>query len=149
MLLHGAPTDGPSDPAITLRLATMDDVVDIGHILKAGFGYEPGDVAARLNSPGEQDTIIELNGQTVGYVRLTLDDDRGGVYGFVVEPSLQGKGIGRDVLRRVCVQLREQGATKVGLEVAVENERALGLYTSIGFERVTTEEYFRLPGSSA
>jgi len=28
------------------------------------------------------------------------------------------------------------------LEVAVENEHALGLYTSLGFTRVTTEDYY-------
>lgn len=148
MVLRGAPAEGPENPAVALRLAGIDDAPDIARILEAGFGYQPGDVAARLNQPGEQDIVIELDGKTVGYVRLTLDGERGGVYGFVVEPSRQGKGIGRDVLRRACLRLRAAGATTIGLEVAVENERALGLYTSIGFERVTTEQYFRLPLSS-
>jgi ribosomal protein S18 acetylase RimI-like enzyme len=31
------------------------------------------------------------------------------------------------------------------LEVTVENDRALALYTGVGFERVTTEDYFSLP----
>jgi ribosomal protein S18 acetylase RimI-like enzyme len=29
--------------------------------------------------------------------------------------------------------------------VAVENDRALALYTGVGFEPVTTEDYFSLP----
>ena len=70
--------------------------------------------------------------------------DRGGVYGFVVDPALQGRGIGRDMLRRVCRDLRGDGALQVGLEVAVENDRALGLYTSPGFARVSTEDYYSL-----
>jgi ribosomal protein S18 acetylase RimI-like enzyme len=45
----------------------------------------------------------------------------------------------------VCEQLRADGARRIGLEVAVENDRALGLYTSVGFEAVTTEDYFTLP----
>jgi ribosomal protein S18 acetylase RimI-like enzyme len=49
------------------------------------------------------------------------------------------------VLRRVCQQLRAQGAQQIGLEVAVDNDRALGLYTSIGFTPVTTEDYYVLP----
>jgi len=56
-----------------------------------------------------------------------------------------GRGIGRDVLRRVCQLLRGEGARHVGLEVAVDNERALGLYTSVGFTPVTTEDYYALP----
>ena len=49
------------------------------------------------------------------------------------------------MLRRVCRGLRADGATEVALEVEVENVRALGLYTSLGFRRVATEEYFTLP----
>jgi len=35
----------------------------------------------------------------------------------------------------------------IRLEVAVENDRALGLYTSLGFARVATEDYWRLPAT--
>jgi ribosomal protein S18 acetylase RimI-like enzyme len=147
MLLNGAPADGPSDPAVTLRQATLDDLPVMNRLLEAGFGYPPGDMAERMQDPGTENLIIDLNGEPVGYVRLTLDGDRGGVYGFVVDPSHQGHGIGRDVLRRSCSRLAAGGARRVGLEVEITNDRALGLYTSIGFERVTTEDYFRLPGA--
>ena len=49
------------------------------------------------------------------------------------------------MLRRACQQLRDEGARRIGLEVAVDNERALGLYTSIGFTAVTTEDYYAIP----
>lgn len=48
------------------------------------------------------------------------------------------------MLRRVCRQLRVEGARRIGLEVAVDNDRALGLYTSIGFTEATTEDYYAL-----
>ena len=67
------------------------------------------------------------------------------VYGFVIDPALQGRGIGRAALRKAAQQLRAEGARRVGLEVDVENERALGLYTSVGFTPVTTEDYFAMP----
>jgi len=38
---------------------------------------------------------------------------------------------------------------KVELEVEVANDHALGLYTSIGFEQVTTEDYYELPTAAA
>jgi len=41
--------------------------------------------------------------------------------------------------------LRAEGAQRIGLEVAVNNDRALGLYTSIGFTQATTEDYYALP----
>jgi ribosomal protein S18 acetylase RimI-like enzyme len=66
------------------------------------------------------------------------------VYWFAVEPTWQGRGIGRDVLRRVCRDLRADGARRIGLEVAVENDNTLGLCTSLGFTQLTTEDYYAL-----
>ena len=149
MLLSGPPADGPSNASVSMRAATLDDVAVIAGLLESGFGYPATNIANELNEARAENLVIELDGAPIGYVRLTLDDDRGGVYGFVVDPAHQGRGIGRDVLRRCCQHLTAKGATEVGLEVAVDNERAVGLYTSIGFERVTTEEYFRLPSSLA
>ena len=78
-------------------------------------------------------------------MRLTRDLHGGGIYGFAIDPAWQGRGIGSDVLRRICRLLMDEGARQVGLEVAVDNDRALGLYTSTGFTEVTTEDYYALP----
>ena len=64
---------------------------------------------------------------------------------FVIDPAWQGRGIGRAALRRACEQLRAEGAHAIGLEVDVENDRALTLYTSVGFTPILTEDYFALP----
>ena len=76
---------------------------------------------------------------------LDDDDEAASIFGFVIEPSLQGHGIGRAALRQACEQLRADGARRISLDVDVANDRALGLYTSIGFTPVTTEDYFALP----
>jgi ribosomal protein S18 acetylase RimI-like enzyme len=145
LVLAGAPTDGRSDPATTLRAATADDADAVGALLRSGFGFTPPDVRAELagDTRGESMMIVR-DGAPIGYLRRTLHDGLGGVYGFVVDAAWRGRGVGRDVLRRVCRQLRADGAQRVGLEVEVDNEHALGLYTSLGFERATTEDYFRL-----
>jgi ribosomal protein S18 acetylase RimI-like enzyme len=146
LVLFGAPVEGPSDPAVTLRAATADDAEAVGGLLESGFGYRPADVRADLaNDPRGENVIVVRDGATIGYLRLSLHDGQGGVYGFVVDPAWRGRGVGRDVLRRVCQRLRSDGAQRVGLEVEVDNEHALGLYTSLGFKRASTEDYFRLP----
>lgn len=148
LVLEGAPNEGPPGPEVTVRTATSADASDLARLLTAAFGYSPPDVAERLVTDSARTLIVEVGGAAVGTVRVTREDETGGVYGFAVDPAWQGRGIGRVVLRRVCQQLRAEGAQRVGLEVAVLNERALGLYTSVGFARVTTEDYYALPLST-
>jgi ribosomal protein S18 acetylase RimI-like enzyme len=141
LVLTGAPADGATDPAIAVRPATTADAPEIMRLLAAGFG-EPAHDIPDSDIPGW--LVVEGQGNRVGALAVTSHEDTGFVHGFVIDPPRQGQGIGRDVLRRVCRDLRERGATRVALEVAVENDRALGLYTSLGFEPVTTEDYYSL-----
>jgi ribosomal protein S18 acetylase RimI-like enzyme len=77
-------------------------------------------------------------------LRLSGAVERTAIFGFAVDPARQGQGIGRAVLQRVCAQLRSEGVRQVTLEVEVDNDAALGLYTSVGFEQQVTEDYFRV-----
>jgi ribosomal protein S18 acetylase RimI-like enzyme len=129
------------DPRVALRDAVPDDVLLLERVLRAGFGDAP-----QLRGDDLQHWIvIERDGDAVGVIRVTRDGSTGSVHGFAIEPDWQGQGIGRDVLGRVCRELLEQGAERVTLEVAIDNDHALGLYTSLGFEPVTTEDYYSLP----
>jgi ribosomal protein S18 acetylase RimI-like enzyme len=145
LALAGPPTDGPTDPMITLRTATPTNANEVSRLLTVAFGWPPSDVLERLTTDASSTLLVDYDGATVGTLRLTREDVLAGVYGFAVHPSWQGRGIGRDVLRRVCRQLREDGVHRIGLEVAVDNDHALGLYTSLGFKKVTTEDYYALP----
>lgn len=145
LVLDGAPAPGHEDARTTVRRAGPGDATDIGRLLEAAFGDPPRDLTEQLALADEHTLLVAVDGAAVGTVRLTRDGEVGGVYGFAVDPAWQGRGIGRDVLRRVCTQLRADGATRVGLEVAVDNERALGLYSSLGFTPVTTEDYYAVP----
>jgi len=145
LVLDGAPTDGPSDPRIGVRTAAPGDASELSRLLSSAFGAPPADLLDRMSSDSERTLVLELEGLIVGTLRVTPQQDTGGIYGFVVDPSWRRRGIGRDVLRRVCRQLRDQGVERIGLEVAVENDHALNLYTSLGFTQVTTEDYYSVP----
>lgn len=144
LVLSGDPTGGAHDPMLRLRPATVADLPLVSHVLEETPG-PPEDLAARLDTPHERTVVIELRGSGVGTLRLTRDGDDAGIYGFAIDPSWQGRGLGADALRRACKQLRAEGARRIGLEVAVENDRALGVYASGGFIPVLTEDYFTLP----
>jgi ribosomal protein S18 acetylase RimI-like enzyme len=139
--LLGEPAEVPADPHVTTRATTAADQSAVRELLRLGFGCEPPEAAG--HDPNT--LIVERDGQPIGTVRLIHEEDRAGVYGFVIHPDHQGRGIGRDVLHRLCRTARVDGATAVHLDVATDNDRALNLYTSLGFRPVLTEDYYALP----
>jgi ribosomal protein S18 acetylase RimI-like enzyme len=149
LIMDRRPQDGPADPRITIRAATRDDFGELSELLSSGFGHPAHHPHEFDRTNRSRTVIVQLGRVIVGTVRLSLDGLRGGVHGFTITPELRGRGIGRDVLRRVTAGLFDAGATTVGLEVAVENDHALGLYLSLGFERLSTEDYYELTLSQA
>lgn len=147
LVLDAAPVDGPGDPLITMRTAQSADVAALLRVLSSGFGFAPSDLADRLVESDRRTLVIERDGKIVGTIAVSLVGEDGGVFGFAVDPAWRGRGIGRDALRRACRDLFADGASQVGLEVAVENDRALHLYTSLGFTPVITEDYWTTPSS--
>jgi ribosomal protein S18 acetylase RimI-like enzyme len=144
LVLRGEPTDGPRDPQLSMRVAERRDVPAIMALMSSGFGFAPPDTAERIAEEHVRSFVFEREGRVIGTLRAQLDGDAAGVYGFAVDPHWRGRGIGRDALRRTCRDLRERGARTVGLEVETENDRALHLYTSLGFEPVITEDYWAI-----
>jgi ribosomal protein S18 acetylase RimI-like enzyme len=144
LVLTDPPADGPFDPLIEVRPATSADRPELSRLLGAAFEGSWPDPLGR-ESDASRTLVVEREGVTVGTIRVTRDrTDGGGIYGFAVDPAWQGRGVGRDVLRMACRQLRAEGVQWIGLEVAVENDHALGLYLSLGFTRATTEDYYAL-----
>ena len=141
LVLGDTPYGPPEDPSRTLVPAAAADLPAVRRLLTAGFGHDPGEVSLR-EEPGDTTLVVWQDGVLVGTLRLSRGEGSGGIYGFVVDPQQQGRGIGRDVLARACRLLRAQGCERVHLEVSVDNDRALGLYTSTGFAQEATEDYW-------
>lgn len=133
-------------PGLELRAATAADLLVVARLFEDGFGKPaPGDLAQRLESDRHGMLIVELDGSPVGTASTAWAGDEGRIFGFVIDSRLRGQGIGRAALRRLCLDLRAGGARRVTLEVEVDNDRALGLYTGVGFTPVVTEDYYALP----
>lgn len=88
----------------------------------------------------------------------TAERNASGIRLLVVDPRLQGAGVGR-ALTVACIDLaRAQGHTQVILHTTQAMQRAWGLYERMGFARSTDLDFlqqglpvfgFRLPLSSA
>ncbi len=138
----------PEDPVIehpvSRRGATAGDIQALSQLYLDGFGDGRVDTNAPLSDQRVRTLMLIHGHEVVGTVRTTLDGDRAAVYGFVVAAQWRGRGFGRAALDQVCRELFDRGASEVDLEVEVANDRALGLYESLGFRRVVTDDYYEL-----
>ncbi len=136
------PAPRPSTDGLVFRVAVDADRVFVAALLDDAF---PGGWASTdAVEPDVRALVVERDSVVVGTVRLRLEGRGAGVYGLAIRSDLRGQGIGRAVLHHVCREARRRRTGPVTLEVEVDNDHALGLYTSVGFERRTTEDYFRL-----
>lgn len=140
LVLGATPSGAERDPDVHVRVASSEDREVVRRLLSSAFSWEPPEDF--FDRPGDTSYVVEHRSTPVGTVRLSVHAEVGGIYGFAVDPSMQGKGIGRDVLERMCRVLRSQGCSRVTLEVATENEHALGLYLSAGFAAEAGEDYW-------
>ena len=144
LTLSKPPADGADDPALHLREATTADVPTLSRLFLDGFGEAHAGGDRPLVDRRTSTLMIDRGDETIGTLAVTRDGACGRVYGFVVASQWRGRGVGREALQRACRELFAAGMDKVELEVEVANDRALGLYTSIGFEPVATEDYYAL-----
>lgn len=69
----------------------------------------------------------------LGSAMVGHDGHRGWVYYLAVEPDLQGRGLGRALLRAVEDWLRARAVPKLMLLVRPDNEKVRGFYAAEGY----------------
>lgn len=88
--------------------------------------------------------FAEKDNQIIGKVHLQMINGLGGIYGLGILPENRGKGFGRAILLKAIEKLKDAKATEIMLQVAAENETALRLYKSCGFQETSVMDYFEL-----
>jgi ribosomal protein S18 acetylase RimI-like enzyme len=133
---------------IEVRPFREEDAAGVAELLNASDAAWPGTftggipyTAERvLRNRAEEAPILDLvaaEGEKIlGYCTLTRDwRDPGALYvGFLnVHPAYHGRGIGKRLLLGVLEEAIRRGAPYVSLNTWSGNERAIGLYKSLGF----------------
>jgi aminoglycoside 6'-N-acetyltransferase len=87
--------------------------------------------------------IIELNKRPIGYIQhyVCSPDQPEGVLGldlFIGDVSLTGEGLGPQILRQFGDDLLAKGATRLIIDPASYNDRAISAFRKAGFEIFAT-----------
>ena len=133
---------------VTVRREVVEDiegVIDVlwtvdaeGRWVATEVPFDREHRAARIRDALEGDTfagfVADDDGRIVGSIGIGLEPYGVAEFGMMLLETHRGQGLGRRLLDAAVDWAREVGAHKVGLQVWPDNERAIGLYRSAGFE---------------
>jgi ribosomal-protein-alanine N-acetyltransferase len=124
-----------SDTGVEVRNMGPSDVEEVMRIEKSSFTspWSTRFFLEELHAPCARCLLAIFHDRTVGYVlygRLPGEVD---IHNLAVDKDYRRRGIGRCLMNTVIQEAREQGLTRVTLEVRRSNEAAKGLYQALGF----------------
>ncbi|WP_175991362.1 GNAT family N-acetyltransferase [Bacillus sp. Marseille-Q1617] len=136
----------PLSEEVTTREMQEEDIPFCIKLDVECFGQNHSDAETMMKQISEESTqkslMIEADGRTVGKIRVQRLKGQSFIYGFAVDPSLQGIGIGRKALSRT-VREESQWTEDIFLDVSATNSNALKLYERSGFRTIYSQDYYR------
>ncbi|GCE11559.1 GNAT family N-acetyltransferase [Tengunoibacter tsumagoiensis] len=140
-------------PQLHFRAINRSDLPILSRITALAFNMLESEVKwyteAILEDKQRQYFVVELDNIVVGKLDVSISNQTIFIYGFGVLPEYRGRGYGRQLLAWVIQHYLTEGYRSFALEVAVENEHALGLYTSCGFAVTSRFDYYAIDLPSA
>ncbi len=131
---------------VVLREATKSDAREIAWQDSIYFNSEFKEDDVSEVEDDESDSsysyMAEVDNRIIGKVRLEINNGVGGIYGLGVLPEYRRKGYGREILISAIEKLKEGNSEEIKLQVVTENNNALNLYKSCGFEGASTMNYY-------
>lgn len=85
---------------------------------------------------GYHGCVLYFAAEIVGYCVLSVAAGEAHLLNLCVDPSEQGRGYGRRLLRRALDLARWHRVERLFLEVRPSNQAAIALYTSSGFRQI-------------
>lgn len=131
---------------ISLRKATNEDVKEIKKLNTVLFGDVKNEEILLENE--ERNNIItyliELDKKVIGKIKVEREEKSAFVSGFGIYPEFRSKGYGRQALTETLDIINKGHIYDIGLDVAIENKKALNLYKSCGFEEQSLMNYYEI-----
>ena len=135
---------------VVVRALCPADLPDLERMEVELFGaaaWSPESLAAEIVGPGRWYVGAVVDGALVGYAGLWFDGFDAPVMTIGTDERFQGRGLGRRMLENLLDRARTLSAAVVLLEVRVDNDPAIHLYESVGFERLGMRRAYYQPGN--
>lgn len=124
-----------SVPNSIRRMTTADLPVVLAIEARAhAFPWTEGNFRDGLES-GYYMVVMEQAGKIIGYGIVQIILDEGHLLNITIDPVLNGRGLGRELLLDLLDHARNHTDT-LFLEVRPSNHRAIALYQSSGFNEI-------------
>ena len=107
-----------------------------------------GDLDRLLARPAGRGVVFEdADGRVTSYVLLMNAGSSADIISLGTDPQAQRRGLASRLLNSALRQLVDEGVEEVILEVAVDNDAAMALYSAAGFAEVARRRgYYRRAG---
>ncbi|MFS0783868.1 GNAT family N-acetyltransferase [Bacillus sp. 1P06AnD] len=131
---------------VAIKEAADSDIESISRVLQRSFGDSEEEVSALLarnvHSGEHQLYAIVYENKIIGTITASQEEDSVYLSAFAIDPDEQGKGYGRASLERILGKLGAEGIAKVKMDVETDNQNALSLYLSVGFQQNNVIAYY-------
>ena len=122
------------DFLLDLRMKTMNP-----HYAESRLPTDKETTLKRILYEFDKAHIIFLNQHPIGLLKINRTAEKTEVLQLQIDPELQGRGVGRSILKNILDEASETGKT-VSLSVLKTN-KAQQLYSSLGFQIVGEDEH--------
>jgi len=132
---------------IRLHEADLSDLEAIAGLSRQIFNCNYKDsksvISKSLKDGSRTQYIAILDGNFIGIVAVSFDNDEASIFGLGISPQHQGKGYGKELLNLILEDLKKKDIKNVFIEVDSTNKNAFNLYLKCGFEVETSYDYHR------
>ena len=103
-----------------------------------------------LAGEGYTFVALEENGSLIGYAGMLTVLDTADITNVAVLPAFRRQGLAKELITALMTAAKEQGVTRIQLEVRESNTAARTLYESLGFTvDGKRKRYYRRPDEDA
>ena len=132
---------------VVYRAATSSDTDAICGLwfaagLGAGHGVDSAEIAERLKNNDGFFVVGEDESRIIAVAMGCYDDHRGWMKRVAIDPSQQGKGLGRELVEEVERRFLDAGVSKLRLAVWDENGSALSFWRELNYVELPKIRYF-------